>query len=112
MLRMCLGELSLITRQAIFEKAHPDALRCADNVTFFTRTDYCHVTVERRWRLRQLIKSFQEREGEAFLLAPARLKTVINGKIKIFTSDLQAKEYLMELKVQHSQKTEQGPKES
>ncbi|KAJ1164066.1 hypothetical protein NDU88_004513 [Pleurodeles waltl] len=65
---------------------------------FFTRPDYCHVTVERRWRLRELIKPFQDTREEAYLLAPARLKTVVNGKVKMFTSEVQAKEYLMELK--------------
>ncbi|KAJ1145791.1 hypothetical protein NDU88_012075 [Pleurodeles waltl] len=87
-----------IEEGAIFEKARPDAPRHVDNVTFFTRPDYCHITVERRWRLRQLIKPFQDIGGEAYLLALARLKTVVNGKVKLFTSEIQAKEYLMELK--------------
>ncbi|KAJ1164286.1 hypothetical protein NDU88_004731 [Pleurodeles waltl] len=56
-----------LLRQAIYEKAHPDAPRCTDNITFLTLLDYCHVTVERRWRLQQLIKPFQERgEGRLF----------------------------------------------
>ncbi|KAJ1090678.1 hypothetical protein NDU88_003807 [Pleurodeles waltl] len=87
------------TGEGKIHQAHPDAPRCADNVTFFTRLDYCHVTVERRWRLRQLIKPYQDIGGEAYLLAPAWLKTMIEEKIIIFTSEIQAKEYLMEQKL-------------
>ncbi|KAJ1128936.1 hypothetical protein NDU88_007308 [Pleurodeles waltl] len=82
----------------IFDKARPNAPRSVDGVTFFTRTDFCHTTIERRWRLRQLIKPFSDKGGEAYLLAPARLKTVMNGKVKVFTSEIKAKEYLMGVK--------------
>ncbi|KAJ1117755.1 hypothetical protein NDU88_005952 [Pleurodeles waltl] len=87
-----------LLRQAIFEKARPMPYAVWIMSLFFTQPDYCHVTVEGRWRLRQLIKPFQDRGGEAYLLAPAWLKTVVNGKVKMFTSEVQAKEYLMELK--------------
>ncbi|KAJ1150243.1 hypothetical protein NDU88_003038 [Pleurodeles waltl] len=86
-----------LLRQIVFEKARPDARISGEGCTFFSRPDFCHATVERRWRLRQLISPFQEKGAEAYLLSPARLKTIYNGMIQVFASEIKAKEYLQSL---------------
>ncbi|KAJ1190470.1 hypothetical protein NDU88_007208 [Pleurodeles waltl] len=86
-----------LLRQIVFEKARPDARISGEGCTFFSRPDFCHATVERQWRLRQLISPFQEKGAEAYLLSPARLKTIYNGKIRVFASEIKAKEYLQSL---------------
>ncbi|KAJ1144867.1 hypothetical protein NDU88_011161 [Pleurodeles waltl] len=83
-----------LLRQIIFEKARPDSKISCEGCTFFSRPDFCHATVERHWRLRQLISPFQERGAEAFLLSPARLKTIYKGTVRVFSSEIKAKEYL------------------
>ncbi|KAJ1205405.1 hypothetical protein NDU88_000840 [Pleurodeles waltl] len=60
-----------LLRQIIFEKDRPDSKISCDSCTFFSRPDFCPATVERRWRLGQLISSFQEKGAEAYLLSPA-----------------------------------------
>ncbi|KAJ1191195.1 hypothetical protein NDU88_000511 [Pleurodeles waltl] len=86
-----------LLRQIVFEKARPDARISSEGCTFFSRPDFCHATVERRWHLRQLISPFQEKGAEAYLLSPARLKTIYNGMIRVFASEIKAKEYLQSL---------------
>lgn len=85
---------NFLLRQLIFEKARPDAQRAVDRFSFFTRPDFCHTTVERRWRLRQMISQFQEKGAQAFLLNPARLKIIWKDRVRVFTSEIKAKEFL------------------
>ncbi|KAJ1152543.1 hypothetical protein NDU88_005318 [Pleurodeles waltl] len=86
-----------LLRQIVFEKAYPDARISCEGCTFFSRPDFCHATLERRWRLRQLISPFQEKGVEAYLLSPVRLKTLYKGTIRVFSSEIKAKEYLQSL---------------
>ncbi|KAJ1188354.1 hypothetical protein NDU88_005115 [Pleurodeles waltl] len=86
-----------LLRQIVFEKPRPDARISCEGCRFFSCPDFCHATVERRWRLRQLISPFQEKGAEAYLLSPARLKTIYNGMIRVFASEIKAKEYLQSL---------------
>ncbi|KAJ1216345.1 hypothetical protein NDU88_003948, partial [Pleurodeles waltl] len=65
---------NFLLRQAVFEKAHRNSKVTVEGVSFFSRPDFAHATVERRWRLRQMIAQFQELGAEAYLLSPARLK--------------------------------------
>ncbi|KAJ1113498.1 hypothetical protein NDU88_001740 [Pleurodeles waltl] len=65
---------NFLLRQAVFEKARPNSKVTVEGVLFFSRPDFAHATVERRWRLRQMIAQFQELGAEAYLLSPARLK--------------------------------------
>ncbi|KAJ1177448.1 hypothetical protein NDU88_002703 [Pleurodeles waltl] len=65
---------NFLLRQAVFEKARPNSKVMVEGVSFFSRPDFAHATVERRWRLRQMIAQFQELGAEAYLLSPARLK--------------------------------------
>ncbi|KAJ1114632.1 hypothetical protein NDU88_002867 [Pleurodeles waltl] len=65
---------NFLLRQAVFEKARPNSKVTVEGVSFFSRPDFAHATVERRWRLRQMIAQFQELGAEAYLLSPARLK--------------------------------------
>lgn len=82
-----------LLRQLIYDKAHPNAQKTFENVTF-SRPDFVHATVERRWRLRQLINPFQRIGTEVYLQNPARLQTAFMGHIRSFTSKIQAQEYL------------------
>ncbi|KAJ1116732.1 hypothetical protein NDU88_004938 [Pleurodeles waltl] len=86
-----------LLHQIVFEKARPDARISGEGCTFFSRPDFCHATVERQWRLRQLISPFQEKGAEAYLLSPARLKTIYKGMIRVFASEIKVKEYLQSL---------------
>ncbi|KAJ1109437.1 hypothetical protein NDU88_006798 [Pleurodeles waltl] len=86
-----------LLRQAVFEKARPDLKSNCESFTFFNRPDYCHATVERRWRLHQMILPFHEKEAEAYLLHPACLKTIYKGAVRVFSSEIKAKEYLQTL---------------
>ncbi|KAJ1082522.1 hypothetical protein NDU88_002687 [Pleurodeles waltl] len=65
---------NFLLRQAVFEKARPNSKVTVEGVSFFSRPDFAHATIERRWRLRQMIAQFQELGAEAYLLSPARLK--------------------------------------
>ncbi|KAJ1104871.1 hypothetical protein NDU88_002279 [Pleurodeles waltl] len=65
---------NFLLRQAVFEKARPNSKVTVEGVSFFSRPDFAYATVERRWRLRQMIAQFQELGAEAYLLSPARLK--------------------------------------
>lgn len=87
-----------LLRQAIFDKARPDAKRTHNGHTFFTRPDFCHITVERHWGLCHLISPFQSIGAEAYLLSPARLKIIYGGRVRVLTSEIKAQEYLKEIR--------------
>ena len=87
-----------LLRQLVSAKARPDAKITAGGQTYFVRPDFCHATVERRWRLRQLVPSFQEKGWQAFVIAPARLKAVKGDEFHFFTSEVKAQEFLLSLK--------------
>lgn len=63
-------------------------------ISFFVRPDFCHSMVERRWRLRQLIKPFQEKTIQIYLINPAQLKVIHEGQVQYFSSEIKAREYL------------------
>ncbi|XP_078533690.1 uncharacterized protein LOC144819833 [Lissotriton helveticus] len=85
---------NFLLRQAIAEKARPDAHRTRGEISYFVRPDFCHTTVERRWRLRQLIKPFLEKKAQVYLNNPATLKVIYKGHAKFFTSEIKAKDFL------------------
>lgn len=87
-----------LLRQEIIDKAKPNSKRSFQDITFFARPDFCHVTVERRWRLRQLIPTFQGLGSEAFLLFPAKLKVITRGQVRMFFSEVKAQQFVDELK--------------
>ncbi|KAJ1141904.1 hypothetical protein NDU88_008232 [Pleurodeles waltl] len=89
---------NFLLRQAVFEKARPNSKVMVEGVSFFSRPDFAHATVERRWRLRQMIAQFQELGAEAYLLSPARLKVVYKTTIIFFLSEIKAGEYVQQLK--------------
>ncbi|KAJ1191068.1 hypothetical protein NDU88_000385 [Pleurodeles waltl] len=66
--------VNFLLRQVVFERTRPNSKLTVEGVSFFTRPDFAHATVERKWRLRQMIVQFQELGAEAYLLSPARLK--------------------------------------
>ncbi|KAJ1105367.1 hypothetical protein NDU88_002774 [Pleurodeles waltl] len=76
---------NFLLRQAVFEKARPNSKVMVEGVSSFSRPDFAHATVERRWRLRQMIAQFQELGAEAYLLSPARLKVVYKTTIRFFS---------------------------
>ncbi|KAJ1204262.1 hypothetical protein NDU88_008043 [Pleurodeles waltl] len=56
---------NFLLRQVVFEKTRPNSKMTVEGVSFFTRPDFAHATVERWWRLRQMIARFQELGAEA-----------------------------------------------
>ncbi|KAJ1089000.1 hypothetical protein NDU88_002154 [Pleurodeles waltl] len=58
---------NFLLRQVVFERSRPNSKMTVEGVSFFTRPDFAHATVERLWRLRQMIVQFQELGGGSFL---------------------------------------------
>lgn len=85
---------NILLRQAIYDKAKSTMKRSGGDYFFFVHPDFCHYTVERRWRLLQMIKPVQERGGQAYLLYPACLKVLKGDHTRFFTSEVKVKEYL------------------
>lgn len=90
---------NFLLRQMIYDQARFNSKKGANGVTFFAKPDFCHQTVERRWRMRQLISPFQQLGAEVYLMVPSRLKVILNGSTKVFLSEIKAGEYLEELKL-------------
>ncbi|KAJ1153263.1 hypothetical protein NDU88_006024 [Pleurodeles waltl] len=88
-----------LLQQVVFERTHPNSKMTVEGVSFFTRPDFAHATVERRWRLRQMIAQFQELAAEAYLLSPVRLKVIYKATTRFFLSEIKAGEYGQQLKV-------------
>ncbi|KAJ1188168.1 hypothetical protein NDU88_004932 [Pleurodeles waltl] len=86
--------LNYQARQAIYDRARPNSRSKAKGCEFFVRPDFCHSTVEKRWRLRQLIQPLQNKGAQAFLLNPAKLKVVIDNKTQYFTSEVKARAFM------------------
>ncbi|KAJ1150969.1 hypothetical protein NDU88_003756 [Pleurodeles waltl] len=70
---MLISLLNFQARQAVCDLARPNSRRKARGCDFFVRPDFCHTTVEKRWRLRQLIQPLQNKGAQAFLINPAKL---------------------------------------
>lgn len=51
---------NFLLRQSVFELARPDKKRNWESFLYFVRPDFVHATVERRWRLRQMIALLQK----------------------------------------------------
>ncbi|KAJ1190715.1 hypothetical protein NDU88_000037 [Pleurodeles waltl] len=68
-----------LQRQAFFEKARLDVIRSFEG-NILSRQDICHMTVERRYRMKQLIKLCQEKCAEAYLRYPAWLKIIFENR--------------------------------
>ncbi|KAJ1082725.1 hypothetical protein NDU88_002890 [Pleurodeles waltl] len=83
-----------MARQAIYDRARPNARSKAKGCEFFVRPDYCHITVEKRWRLRQLIQPLQSKGAQVFLLNPAKLKVVMENRTYFFTTEEKARAFL------------------
>ncbi|KAJ1082231.1 hypothetical protein NDU88_002399 [Pleurodeles waltl] len=64
---MLISLLNFQARQAVYDLARPNSRRKARGCDFFVRPDFCHTTVEKRWRLRQLIQPLQNKGAQAFL---------------------------------------------
>ncbi|KAJ1211605.1 hypothetical protein NDU88_006963 [Pleurodeles waltl] len=86
--------LNYQARQAIYDRARPNSRSKAKGCEFFVRPDFCHSTVEKRWRLRQLIQPLQNKGAQAFLLNPAKLKVVMDNRTHFFTSEVKARAFL------------------
>ncbi|KAJ1188883.1 hypothetical protein NDU88_005639 [Pleurodeles waltl] len=86
--------LNYQARQAIYDRARPNARSKAKGCEFFVRPDYCHITVEKRWRLRQLIQPLQSKGAQVFLLNPAKLKVVMKNRTYFFTTEEKARAFL------------------
>ncbi|KAJ1175473.1 hypothetical protein NDU88_000761 [Pleurodeles waltl] len=48
---MLISLLNFQARRAVYDLAHPDRKRTARGCDFFVRPDFCHTTVEKRWKL-------------------------------------------------------------
>ncbi|KAJ1219116.1 hypothetical protein NDU88_006687 [Pleurodeles waltl] len=86
--------LNYQARQAIYDRARPNSRSKAKGCEFFVRPDFCHSTVEKRWRLRQLIQPLQSKGVQAFLLNPAKLKVVTDNRTHYFSSEVKARAFL------------------
>ncbi|KAJ1177873.1 hypothetical protein NDU88_003125 [Pleurodeles waltl] len=89
---------NFLLQQIVFEKPRPNLKINVEGVSFFSRPDFAIATVERRWRLRQLIAPFQEVGAEAYLLSPARLKIIYKSTTLTFLSEIKAGEYVQQLR--------------
>ncbi|KAJ1163059.1 hypothetical protein NDU88_003522 [Pleurodeles waltl] len=58
---MLISLLNFQARQALYDLARLDRKRTAKGCDFFVRPDFCHTTVEKRWRFRQLIQPLQNK---------------------------------------------------
>ncbi|KAJ1083197.1 hypothetical protein NDU88_003357 [Pleurodeles waltl] len=83
---------NFLLRQVVFERTRPNSKMTVEGVSFFTRPDFAHATVERQWRLRQMIVQFQELGAEAYLLSPAHLKVINKATTRLFLSEIKAGE--------------------
>ncbi|KAJ1171610.1 hypothetical protein NDU88_003470 [Pleurodeles waltl] len=86
--------LNFQARQAIYDRARPNSRSKAKGCEFFVRPDFCHSTVEKRWRLRQLIQPLQNKGAQVFLLNPSKLKVVMDNRTHYFTSEVKASAFL------------------
>ncbi|KAJ1206837.1 hypothetical protein NDU88_002234 [Pleurodeles waltl] len=86
--------LNYQARQAIYDRARPNSRSKAKGCKFFVRPDFCHSTVEKRWRLRQLIQPLQNKGAQAFLLNPAKLKVLMDNRTQYFTSEVKARAFM------------------
>ncbi|KAJ1191426.1 hypothetical protein NDU88_000742 [Pleurodeles waltl] len=91
---MLISLLNFQTRQAVYDRARPNSRSEAKGCEFFVRPDFCHTTVEKRWRLHQLIQPLQNKGAQAFLLNPAKLKVVMDNRTQYFTSEVKARVFL------------------
>ncbi|KAJ1185856.1 hypothetical protein NDU88_002643 [Pleurodeles waltl] len=91
---MLISLLNFQARQAVYDHARPDRKRTARGCDFFVRPDFCHTTVEKRWRFHQLILPLQNKRGQAYLMNPAKLKVIAEGKTQYFTSEVKAKDFM------------------
>ncbi|KAJ1208189.1 hypothetical protein NDU88_003575 [Pleurodeles waltl] len=91
---MLISLLNFQARQAIYDRARPNSRSKAKGCDFFVRPDFCHTTVEKRWRLRQLIQPLQNKGAQAFLLNPAKLKEVMDNRTQYFTSEVKARAFM------------------
>ncbi|KAJ1109876.1 hypothetical protein NDU88_007233 [Pleurodeles waltl] len=79
---------------SVYDLASPDRKRSCEGCNIFVRPDFCHVNVEERQHLRQLILPFQLKGVQAYLINPATLKIVVQDWAQFFTSEIKAKEFL------------------
>ncbi|KAJ1208730.1 hypothetical protein NDU88_004113 [Pleurodeles waltl] len=77
---MLISLLNFQAKKAVYDLARPNFKRTVRGYDFFVRPDFCHTTVEKRWRLRQLIQPLQNKGVQAFLINPAKLKVVVGGR--------------------------------
>ncbi|KAJ1148889.1 hypothetical protein NDU88_001713 [Pleurodeles waltl] len=91
---MLISLLNFQARQAVYDRARPNSRCKAKGCEFFVRPDFCRTTVEKRWRLRQLIQPLQNKGEQAFLLNPAKLKVIMDSKNQYFTSKAKAGDFL------------------
>lgn len=61
---------NFLLRQAVYDLARPNKKRNWENFSFFMRPDFAHATVERRWRLGQLITPFQKNRSSSVFTEP------------------------------------------
>ncbi|KAJ1182107.1 hypothetical protein NDU88_007302 [Pleurodeles waltl] len=62
----------LLEMQAVYDLAHLCRKRFARGCDLFVRPDFCHTTVEKRWRLQPL----QNKGAQVYLMNPAKLKVI------------------------------------
>ncbi|KAJ1152837.1 hypothetical protein NDU88_005612 [Pleurodeles waltl] len=91
---MLISLLNFQARQAVYDRARPNSRSKAKGCEFFVWPDFCHTTVEKRWRLRQLIQPLQNKGAQVFLLNPAKLKVVMDNRTQYFTSEVKARAFL------------------
>ncbi|KAJ1197067.1 hypothetical protein NDU88_000929 [Pleurodeles waltl] len=70
---------NFLLRQAVFEKARPNSKVTVEGVSFFSRPDFAHATVERRWRLISRVG------GGSLLAKPRASKSCLQNNYKIFS---------------------------
>ncbi|KAJ1199674.1 hypothetical protein NDU88_003507 [Pleurodeles waltl] len=85
------------------ESRKTDVVENLDSTNLAQETGVCPCRTQ---RLQQLFKPYQDAGREAFVLPPAQLKTIIKGRTKVFTSEIQAKEHLNELSSQNLQNSQ------
>ncbi|KAJ1217722.1 hypothetical protein NDU88_005313 [Pleurodeles waltl] len=91
---MLISCLNFQARQAVYDLARPDRKLTTRGCDFFVRPDFCHTTVEKRWRLCQLILPLQNKGAQVYLMNPAKLKVIVGGKTYYFTSEVKAKDFM------------------
>ncbi|KAJ1207855.1 hypothetical protein NDU88_003245 [Pleurodeles waltl] len=67
---MLISLLNFQARQAVYGRARPNSRCKAKGCEFFVRADFCHTTVGKRWRLRQLIQPLQNKGAQVYFVKP------------------------------------------